>query len=66
MNRAVAEDIGTVTAYTFKISCDLNYDAHLIQENPIDTEEGPQIGSIHGSDDGEGYDYDDFNDYQGQ
>ena len=66
LNRAVAGDIGTVTAYTFKISCDLNYDAHLIQENPTDTDEGPQIGSVHGSDDGEGYDYDDFNDIQGQ
>ena len=66
LNRAVAEDIGTVTAYTFKISCDLNYDAHLIQENPTDTDEGPQIGSAQGSDDGEGYGNDNFNDYQGQ
>lgn len=66
LNRAVAEDIGAVTAYTFKISCDLNYDAHLIQENPIDTDEGLRIGSTDGSDDGEGYGYDNFNDYQGQ
>jgi Tfp pilus assembly protein PilN len=65
LNRAVAEDVGTVTAYNFKISCDLNYDAHLIQDNPTDTEEGPQIGSLHGSDDGEGYN-DNFNTYQGQ
>ncbi|TFH64404.1 MAG: hypothetical protein E4G91_05905 [Candidatus Zixiibacteriota bacterium] len=66
LNRAVAEDVGTVTAYTFKISCDLNYDAHLIQENPTDTDEGLQIGSVYESDDEEGYYDDDFNDYQGQ
>jgi Tfp pilus assembly protein PilN len=66
LNRAVAEDVGTVTAYTFKISCNLNYDAHLIQENPIDTDEGLQIGSAQDADDGESYNYDYFNDYQGQ
>jgi type IV pilus assembly protein PilN len=66
LNRTVVEDVGTVTAYTFKISCDLNYDAHLIQENPTDTDAGQQIGSVDGSDDGEDYKYEDFNDYQGQ
>lgn len=66
LNRTVAEDVGTVTAYTFKISCNLNYDAHMFQENPTDTDEGLQIGSTQDADDGEGYSYDYFNDYQGQ
>jgi Tfp pilus assembly protein PilN len=66
LSRAVAQDVGSVTAYDFRITCDLNYDAHLIQENPIDSEEGPQIGSIHGLDEDEGYGDEDFNDYQGQ
>jgi Tfp pilus assembly protein PilN len=65
LNRAVAEDVGTVTAYTFKISCDLNYDAHLIQDDLIDTEASPQIGSVQDADDGTG-DGDDFSAYQGQ
>lgn len=65
LNRAVAEDVGTVTAYTFKISCDLNYDAHLIKDELIDTEEGLQIGSIDGSEEGDG-NGDDFSEYQGQ
>ncbi len=66
LNRATAEDVGSVTAYNFRLSCDINYDANLIQENPSDTEEGMQIGSTHGLDDGQGYDEDGFNDYQGQ
>jgi Tfp pilus assembly protein PilN len=66
LDRAVAEDVGTVTAYNFKVSCEINYDANLIQENPTDTEGDMQIGSIHGSETGDGYDDEGYNDNQGQ
>jgi hypothetical protein len=48
LGRTATEDLGTVTAYNFKISCDLNYNAHLIRDEMQDvSDEDLQVSSIH-------------------
>lgn len=51
LNRAVAQDIGQVTAYNFKVSCDLNYEARPVLDEYPDTEEGVHISSTAGQED---------------
>ena len=51
LNRAVAEDVGQVTAYNFKISCDLKYNAHMTTDEIPDQQEGIHISSTHGQED---------------
>lgn len=61
LSRAVAEDIGSVTAFNFKITCSLNYDADLIKddfEESVDDE--LDLSSVNAYDNEYGFDY--FND----
>jgi Tfp pilus assembly protein PilN len=48
LDRAKAEDIGNVTAYSFKLTCQINYDAHMATDEYENTDEGPHISSTHG------------------
>jgi Tfp pilus assembly protein PilN len=66
LSRAVAEEIGSVTAFNFKVSCDLNYEAQPIIDELQDTEEGLQI-SVNAGHEHDSYDRQDYvGDYEEQ
>jgi Tfp pilus assembly protein PilN len=61
LNQAVAEDVGSVTAYNFKITCNLHYDADLAKDQFEEmSDEDFDLSTTAGHQDG--YDFDYFND----
>ncbi len=60
LSRAVAEDVGDVTAFNFRITCDLNYDVDLARDEFEDvSDDGIDISSTAGHDD-DVYEFDYF------
>ncbi|MGB5106419.1 MAG: PilN domain-containing protein [Candidatus Zixiibacteriota bacterium] len=61
LSQAINEDVGSVTAYNFKITCDLNYDADLARDEFEDmSDEDFDFSSASAED--EDYSFDYFND----
>ena len=61
LNQAVAEDVGSVTAYNFKITCNLHYDADLAKDQFEEmSDEDFDLSTTEGHQDDYSFDY--FND----
>jgi len=66
LSRAVAEDVGEVTAYNFKITCSLNYDADQARDEFEDvSDDDLNLSSTAGHED-DVYDFDYTADYREQ
>ncbi len=64
LSKAVAEDVGNVTAFNFRITCDLNYDADLARDEFEDvSDEDLNLSSTAGHE-GDIYDFDYAEEYR--